>query len=96
MSAANVARWVASPNWPLPDGWAEAPEPAWDGTQACHDREDWVSAKDTAGKRATCLRCPLMGPCLAWALTHNEFGVWGSLTRAERLAVVLQFPRGQS
>lgn len=36
---------------------------------------------------AICRRCPVKGPCLAWALEHDESGVWGATTEDERKAM---------
>lgn len=38
--------------------------------------------------KAVCRTCPVMAECLEWALeTGQDFGVWGGLSEAERLAV---------
>lgn len=45
-------------------------------------------------KRA-CLGCPVRDECLDWALTHEEQGIWGGLSEAERnrlLAAKLLLP----
>lgn len=35
--------------------------------------------------KAVCRRCPVLGPCLAWALESRvEHGVWGGRTEEER------------
>lgn len=34
--------------------------------------------------KRVCARCPVIEDCLAWALEHEEHGVWGGLTEAER------------
>lgn len=34
--------------------------------------------------KAACGGCPWRRPCLAWALTHEEVGVWGGTTTNER------------
>lgn len=31
-----------------------------------------------------CDRCPVQAECLAWALEHNEKGVWGGTTEYQR------------
>ena len=34
---------------------------------------------------AVCRTCPVTGPCLAYAMEHNEiFGVWGGMTPSQR------------
>ena len=34
--------------------------------------------------RAICGKCPVRRECLKHAIDHNEFGIWGGLTRDER------------
>lgn len=34
--------------------------------------------------KAICRRCELRDPCLAWALTNGEGGVWGATSEFER------------
>lgn len=34
-----------------------------------------------------CGRCPIKDECLDWALSHEEFGIWGGLTEAQRRAI---------
>jgi hypothetical protein len=31
-----------------------------------------------------CFHCPVVSRCRDWALTHDEFGVWGGMTERER------------
>ena len=39
-----------------------------------------------------CQGCPVVGPCLEWALdTHEPYGVWGGMSVEERQAM----PSGQ-
>lgn len=34
---------------------------------------------------AVCRRCPVQGPCLEYALVHDErFGIWGGTTERQR------------
>src|SRR5215211_6338794 len=48
------------------------------------DRRD-LDSPATHGAIAACRRCPLRGPCAAYAIAADErFGVWGGLTPAER------------
>lgn len=35
------------------------------------------------GKRV-CVGCPILARCRAWALTHDEFGIWGGLSEYDR------------
>jgi WhiB family redox-sensing transcriptional regulator len=44
-----------------------------------------------AAAQAICRRCPVQGPCLEWALQHDErFGVWGGLTDRQRRRLAKQ------
>lgn len=40
-----------------------------------------------AACKSICYTCPVEGECLAWALEHNEMGVWGGATDEERHAI---------
>jgi WhiB family transcriptional regulator, redox-sensing transcriptional regulator len=38
-----------------------------------------------ARAKAICARCPVIGPCAAYAIQHDErYGVWGGLSERER------------
>ena len=44
-----------------------------------------------ARAKAICARCPVIGPCAAYAIQHDErYGVWGGLSERERAALRLQ------
>ncbi|MGH8867099.1 MAG: WhiB family transcriptional regulator [Actinomycetes bacterium] len=74
-----------------------APYPDFDGTQACveeatetffplgpaHPGEPSVRRLEAQAKRV-CAGCPFRRPCLAYALTHSEAGIWGGTTEKER------------
>lgn len=34
--------------------------------------------------KSICRRCPFRAECLAWAIEHDERGIWGGTTRDER------------
>jgi WhiB family redox-sensing transcriptional regulator len=34
--------------------------------------------------RSICARCPIWSACLAYALEHEQYGVWGGMTSLER------------
>lgn len=53
--------------------------------------EDGQGASTQIAKRI-CQRCPKVAECLAWALKHDEHGVWGGTTENERRAI--QMGRG--
>jgi WhiB family transcriptional regulator, redox-sensing transcriptional regulator len=41
-----------------------------------------------ARAKAICARCPVIGPCAAYAIQHDErYGVWGGLSERERAAL---------
>lgn len=65
-----------------------APYPAFDGSQTCAqtDVEAYFPEKGESPKAArdTCVDCDFRRPCLAYALTHHEWGVWGGTTERER------------
>lgn len=41
----------------------------------------------TAEPKAICARCPVQGECLEWAINHDEEGVWGGTSEADRRAL---------
>jgi len=60
-----------------------------------HAGIDWfpVAKDDLAlGAKAVCGACRVRDECLAFAIKHNERGVWGGTTERERKALV-QRPR---
>lgn len=40
-----------------------------------------------ARSKAMCATCDALRPCLEWAVTREEFGVWGGTTARERAAM---------
>jgi len=42
--------------------------------------------------RTLCRDCPVQADCLAWAVTHNEQGVWAGTTEQQRRAIRSQKP----
>ena len=38
---------------------------------------------------AACHRCEVRETCLEWALKHDEIGIWGALTDAQRRAITI-------
>lgn len=65
--------------------------PAWMDDAACQTTNpDWFFKEDTASVKATkgiCKPCKVRTRCLAHALEHDEVGVWGGTTYAERRAL---------
>lgn len=58
------------------------PVTALDARPACADRLDLVDAayahpSDSGELRALCAECPVAADCLAFAMVHGEYGVWG-------------------
>lgn len=60
--------------------------PSWHADAACagSDTERYYDLDDTAGALAVCDGCAARGPCLEWALKHDEAGVWGGTTDRDR------------
>ena len=40
-----------------------------------------------AKAKSICVQCPLRMKCLEWAISREEFGVWGGTTARERAAI---------
>ena len=40
-----------------------------------------------ARAKGICAQCPLRPKCLEWAISREEFGVWGGTTARERAAI---------
>ncbi|MHB1762639.1 MAG: WhiB family transcriptional regulator [Acidimicrobiales bacterium] len=40
-----------------------------------------------AAAKAVCAECPVRSECLAWALRHEKFGIWGGTSEKERRAL---------
>lgn len=65
--------------------------PAWHTEAACagQDTDDFYPERDGAmaaihAARAVCAGCPVAEPCLAWALAHDEPGIWAGTTANDR------------
>ena len=87
----SVARFLRMP----PDGDADWRDPA-----LCAEVDPAIFFPGKGGSdkqaKAVCAACPSKGPCLEFALDHDEeFGIFGGLTRAERerLGRPPRFPR---
>lgn len=59
--------------------------PDWQADAACreHPELSWF-AGPTAPAVAICADCPARADCLAHAVAHDEVGVWGGTTDADR------------
>ena len=75
--------------WDLPR--VIPPPPRWTRDAACADvavsafypeKQDARAVIQAA--RAICATCPVAGPCLQWALDHDEAGVWAGTTEEQR------------
>lgn len=59
---------------------------------ACVNREDLFLAEGTQGvgnkvtqeAKSICAGCPIRESCKTWGLAHEDFGIWGGTTPAER------------
>jgi hypothetical protein len=62
--------------------------PVTTGNEACleSDPDLFFSefALDVAQAKAACNTCPLIQMCAAYAIKHENFGVWGGMTAQER------------
>ena len=63
--------------------------PAWMQRGACVGATDpdlWYPERGQSPKRAKriCASCQVREDCLAWALEHEGFGIWGGLSPNER------------
>jgi hypothetical protein len=64
-----------------------APYPEFDGTELCRDDPAlFFPGKGEKSERAIaiCDACDWEKPCLAYALTHHEHGVWGGMSEDTR------------
>lgn len=43
-----------------------------------------VGSSSPRDAKKVCMGCDVRGECLEYALTHDEFGIWGGLTARER------------
>lgn len=72
------------------------PPPRWMARAACADANVEMfypgrgEMRALARARAICEDCPVRQPCLAWALEHDERGVWGGTTWRQRQAMQRQ------
>ena len=61
----------------------------WRAAAACRDMETDIffpeSDEEAGPAKAVCARCPVIEPCLSFALANRqEQGVWGGMTETER------------
>ncbi len=61
----------------------------WSAVESYPAHRSAATRGGSPGAVAGCEVCPARGPCLAYALAADERdGIWGGLTRAERLQVL--------
>jgi WhiB family redox-sensing transcriptional regulator len=72
----------------------EVPYPEMTGSEPCRttDPESWFPEQGDNGliAKRSCLDCPVLAQCRNWALANPQladFGIWGGMSRAERIAV---------
>lgn len=77
-------------------------DPDWRLKAACRDVLDPEiffadpSSNDRDEAEAICMRCPVKGDCLAWAIAAGcDHGVWGGWTAPERKTLTLVPPGGR-
>ena len=46
--------------------------------------ESRCATSESAQAKELCLSCPVVEPCLQWALDNNETGIWGSPSGLKR------------
>ncbi len=69
------------------------PSPEWHARAACDGRDPTGSVffpdhgKSAAAAKEICAGCPVVGECLAWALEHEDWGVFGGMTANERAEI---------
>lgn len=58
------------------------------------NRDWWFPERgeSTAPAKAICARCPVIEPCLQWALENREEGIWGGTSGRERRGVAMSVP----
>ncbi len=70
-----------------------APYPDYDKTQACYGVDTDLffpvspAASEIAEAMELCDGCTFRRACLAYALTHDVYGIWGGTTRPTRVAI---------
>lgn len=75
-------------------GWWFGTDLAWQKKAACAkaDRPDQFfpgGGRPSNKSKETCAGCTVREQCLDWALVNEEQGIWGGLTEAERVKLVL-------
>lgn len=80
-----------------PTGWWFGQDLAWQRRAACGKSENADSffpgqGRPTVAFRRVCQACPVRSACLAWAVEHEEEGIWGGLTEAERKKLLNRKP----
>lgn len=69
------------------DPLAQFKGPNFDGALCAQaDSELWFppSGHDSITAKRICQGCPAKTPCLEWALTHYEAGIWGGTSAKDR------------
>ena len=52
------------------------------------------AASETQSLLDICNSCPVKKPCLEWAITKNEPGIWGGTSSRQRRAIKKQRAKG--
>lgn len=64
--------------------------PEQNGTEACLDADPDLFFSDFAvdvnAAKAICIGCPMLEKCAAYAIAHENYGVWGAMSAADRFA----------
>ena len=79
------------PARPLPALTTDVLPGTWAQQAICHGEDPEIffpSHGDPATEaRQVCLDCPVRPECLEYAITADEWGIWGGLDRAQRRAI---------
>lgn len=70
-------------------GWYFGSDLAWQRNAACARTDDPEKFFPNGGRpsnqpKRLCAGCPVRDECLDWAISHEEQGMWGGLTKVER------------
>lgn len=65
------------------------PKVIWEKRAACKDSDTEIYFPERNIKlidysKRSCNICPVQGNCMTYAIAHDEYGMWGGTTRAER------------
>lgn len=78
-------------------GLVSDPVPVWPEAACRGSGLDWFPSRHDLWAEAdavnVCRTCPHQAECLAWAIEHDEHGIWGGTTDRERLRAKIRGKR---